>query len=316
MPDKKPTGILPGDGHAASMLFDGVAGANLLCTSFSRGGPGPPCVGLFSRIEPRRQNLLAVACGKSPDALIRSWRTTIGEPPAEVGIVNVIARPRSASRASAIGTPPGRGPVTTVESMDSVDEIDASVGAYLDEWAGNGNRTALCFDSLTPMIRGAGIDATRRLVLALTRRVENADAVAHYHLDRDAHERATFDELRSLFDAVVDPSVEGERDSEREDAAFDALGSSRRRAVVRHLAAEERAVTLSDLAERVSDDERERRVTVPTDHFARVYVSLQVTHLPRLAAAGIVAIDEDRRTVRLNRTERVESCLRRLGWTG
>ncbi|WP_101297801.1 DUF7504 family protein [Halegenticoccus soli] len=316
MSDEEPiTGANAGDCRSASGPLEGGEGSNvLLYTGPPSAERDPACVELL-RGDPSKRNLLAIACGKSPDTLIRAWRRSIEEPPAEVGIVNVTERTRSASAgAPEASGAPARPPTMTIESMDCPARIDASVGMYLDEWEGNGNRTVVCFDSLSPVLRRAGVDSTRELVSALRRRTSDADTVAHYHLDRSAHDRATLDALASSFDAVVNRSSEGDP-AARADVVFDVLRSSRRRTVVRYLAEEGPTADLCELADHVARDERGRRTSVPSDHAARVYVSLRCTHLPKLATADLVAVDDERRTVRLtDRTEHVETYMRHLDW--
>jgi DNA-binding transcriptional ArsR family regulator len=72
------------------------------------------------------------------------------------------------------------------------------------------------------------------------------------------------------------------------DAVFDALSSQRRRAVVHCLASRSGAAPVDALAERIAAWERDERVAA----------SLRHSHLPKLAALGLVDYDERSETAR------------------
>ena len=70
---------------------------------------------------------------------------------------------------------------------------------------------------------------------------------------------------------------------------FDLLSNHRRRYTIHFCKQEERAVTLSDLAEQVAAWEQEKTVEeIEWAERKRVYTSLQQTHLPTLADAGMI----------------------------
>ena len=81
------------------------------------------------------------------------------------------------------------------------------------------------------------------------------------------------------------------------DVLFDLLGSRRRRLVLRHLR-HEGETDLGDLAEQVAAWENGTTVEeVDYQQRKRTYTSLQQTHLPTLAEAGVVEFASDRGTV-------------------
>ncbi|ELY49560.1 DUF7344 domain-containing protein [Natronorubrum bangense] len=93
------------------------------------------------------------------------------------------------------------------------------------------------------------------------------------------------------------------------DTAFDLLTDQRRRAVLRYLNDNEDPVSLSDLADHVALEERDRTsgtIAATGDALLgtrrRIELSLRHVHLPKLAAADAVTFDTDANTVSLCET--------------
>lgn len=81
-------------------------------------------------------------------------------------------------------------------------------------------------------------------------------------------------------------------------AALDLCRAERRRIVLATLAGRAQQVSLADLAATVVEHERHARPTAAADEaLTRVESSLHHVHLPKLAAAGVVDYDADRRLV-------------------
>jgi len=93
------------------------------------------------------------------------------------------------------------------------------------------------------------------------------------------------------------------------DAVFDALSSQRRRAVVHCLASCSGAEPVDALAERIAAWERDVHETTPRNHDERVAASLRHSHLPKLAALGLIAYDERSETARFEGHAAVEEWL-------
>lgn len=84
-------------------------------------------------------------------------------------------------------------------------------------------------------------------------------------------------------------------------SVFEAIGASRRRATCEYLAAtDDDTVTLQEVATHVVTTEQDERDGHVADEAAerRVLVALHHQHLPKLADAGVVAYDHERKLVR------------------
>ena len=73
------------------------------------------------------------------------------------------------------------------------------------------------------------------------------------------------------------------------DEIYKLLSNHRRRHTIHYLKRHENSTTLSDLAEQIAAWEQEKPIDeLTSDERKRVYTSLQQTHLPRLANAGMI----------------------------
>ena len=106
------------------------------------------------------------------------------------------------------GTP---GCETTGVSVDSLSNpadltgLGIEVSRFLDRSRRRDAETKICVRSLTALLQFTDLRRTFRFLHVLAGRVEAAGAVAHYHLDPDAHDDQTVGSLTSLFDAAVEP---------------------------------------------------------------------------------------------------------------
>ena len=97
----------------------------------------------------------------------------------------------------------------------------------------------------------------------------------------------------SVFETVFDRGVgSGIKESE----IFHILGNDRRREIICTLAREGDELSVSELAREIADIEEE--LDSSKNLYKSVYVSLQQTHLPKLARKDIVVYDKDAQTVR------------------
>ena len=84
-----------------------------------------------------------------------------------------------------------------------------TIGGQLSEWEASDARTVVCFESLTALLERNGLRGAFRFLCLLGRRLESADAVAHFHLDPDAVDDRTLYTLFPLFGTVVEHDESG-----------------------------------------------------------------------------------------------------------
>jgi len=95
-------------------------------------------------------------------------------------------------------------------------DIIAPLSEQLTRWQGNGNQTVVSVQTLTVLLEYVDFDTAFRYLHILTHRVQAADAIGFYHMDPDIHDEETVNTLKTLFDAVVEVSDDGETWSVRE----------------------------------------------------------------------------------------------------
>ncbi|WP_129114309.1 DUF7504 family protein [Halegenticoccus tardaugens] len=164
------------------------------------------CTDLLRPHDAANENVLWVSYTRSPDAQLRRWRTHADARPAAIGIVSVGESMRAVgavgSDAGAVGS--AAGPIETVANPNDLTGLGIAINEYLLRWEGNGNRTIACFDSLTALLQYVELETAYEFLHVLTGHLYAADAVAHFHMDPNAHESRAVESVASLCDAVVD----------------------------------------------------------------------------------------------------------------
>lgn len=83
------------------------------------------------------------------------------------------------------------------------------------------------------------------------------------------------------------------------DASFALLAAARRRYALAYLAGRSHPVALADLAEAVAVREHGDPIAaIPDPEVRRIYLSLYHLHVPKLAEAGVIEYDPDRKAIR------------------
>jgi hypothetical protein len=196
-----------------------LTGANstlLLTPSF---GDEADCVDLLHPDAAEETNVLWVSYTKSPDQQLRRWREHTDERPAEMGMVSVEDSTRSvAAEAGGNGGPSGpslpetNAPVETVNSPNDLTGLGIRITEFLTDWEDNGNRTVVCFDSLTALLQYVDLETAYEFLHIITGRMAKTDAFAHFHMDPDAHDDQTVAIITSLMDAVVETDDGGDHE--------------------------------------------------------------------------------------------------------
>lgn len=163
------------------------------------------CRTFLSVDTPEEARLLVVSLtGTAQDCLNRWEDAHEGAMPADVGVVAV--RGTAGSGDPAAGNGPGpvtAGGVTTVGSAGDLTGIGIAVSEFLSAWGIDGP-TVLCFDSITTLLQYTEVKGVFRFLHVLTRRIEQAGASAHFHMDPAAHDDRTVHIITSLFDRIIE----------------------------------------------------------------------------------------------------------------
>jgi hypothetical protein len=320
------------------------AGTNVLLLVADPTADGP-CVELLTTSPGHGERVVDVALDRTLDDRLRVWTDRAGDAfPSRFAFLTAGDSRRSGTAEETLDSGRWIDPVVVSNPYD----LALALGGTLVEFENDGP-AAVCFHSVTALLERTSTEATAQFLATLTRRLRTTGSVshAHFHMDPEAHDDATVERLRLLFDAVVEhrsgewtvtvQDVDEERPGDARgeapetfaatDVRFDAvelprsldrvmelLSSSRRRAVLYyHLDPEtrERApddpVSLDRLVDYLA--EREFGADPADDDRTSLHTSLVHAHLPKLDDAGIVDYDPEARTVRYHDNPVLWACV-------
>jgi DNA-binding transcriptional ArsR family regulator len=255
---------------------------------------------LLSARDPRRTNLVVVLYDAVPDEWLTAWLQQVGTRPADLHVVSVGESTRSGSGAAAHSPPPGspsgNATIRTVEDPGNVTELGITINECLTE-DGDGERTALCFDSVSALLQWTSLEYAVQFLGILAGRLGRNDRTGVFVVRPDAHDERTRRALESALGTVVTDGNDHGGDAESTDTVLEALSDPRRRDALRILLVE-RSSTVEELAtglvrDRPSDADR---TTVSKEELA---TELYHWHLPQLANTGFVEYDAESGTVEL-----------------
>jgi hypothetical protein len=195
------------ESEAAEHVRGELAGVSNALVLASADDPGLDelCPTLLLAEEPEETDLLWVTYTSTPDACIRKWLRHADERPADLKVISVGDVMRSAAAAQSGGSRvPTRSAVDSLSNPADLTGLGIKISEQLQEWNDDGNRTVACYDSLTAALQYTDLQTLYKFLHVLTGRFETVDATAHFHLDPDAHDDATVNTLKSLFEAVVE----------------------------------------------------------------------------------------------------------------
>jgi hypothetical protein len=253
---------------------------------------------LWAQRDPRETNVLAIASQRNPVEWLDAWEEEVGDLPRKVGVIRV-GRPLDSrvdldrSKHEGISLP-----LTSVERPSDLGELYTAITLYATEWLHTDQKTVVWLESLTPLLENVGIQRTLDFVDRLGDRLETLGATAYFGLDPAVHEKYTADVFRSSFDLVVE--ADGSEEPLRA-IPEEALAAPRRRAVLRALLSAGGSLSIEDGAARVAARENDRHPDGVEPIEARlVAIDLQHAHLPKLAEAGLIEVDTERRVASLS----------------
>lgn len=154
--------------------------------------------------------VLYVVTGNGLDEYRDKWVGHDG--PSRVGVISLGGPTRSASPTDV--QPDAADGVSvefrSVESPGNLTKIGVELNGLLSAWTDEGIRTTVCFESLTPLIQYSDVEKVYKFLHVFSNQVEAVDALAHYHLDPNAHDGSDVNLLMTTFDAVVEVDPDGD----------------------------------------------------------------------------------------------------------
>ncbi|WP_256295835.1 DUF7504 family protein [Haloarchaeobius salinus] len=128
--------------------------------------------------------------------------------PARKGLISV----GDVLRSAAEGGPDFGAPVVmdAVEEPTDLQGIGTAISRYCQRWDEEDYDIVVCFDSLTELLDHASPEVVFQFCHVLTSRLSSVDALAHFHLDPEAHSDETVATFQSIFDETVGETTEAD----------------------------------------------------------------------------------------------------------
>lgn len=193
-----------------SFIHESIAGAsNLLLQTQSH--EHEACVDLLS-VEPyTEESLLGVLYAESFENRVSAWNQYMDERPAETAAISIgdFTRSSAAARGGA-ATGPHREPLSYVPDASDLSALEATITERLSAIAQTEWQLVVCFDSITNLLQTVPHEQAVQFLRAVTRKMEAADAVAHYHFDPEPFAEETESEITTLFDSCVAVDEDGD----------------------------------------------------------------------------------------------------------
>ncbi|WP_436911219.1 DUF7504 family protein [Halosimplex marinum] len=185
-------------------------GDNVLvcCPSFTGAEPRL-CLDLLTPDGSTDVRALSVLFTQSPAEHVDAWQRVAGGYPTRMRILAVDASARSdRSRDGADEEDDGAegDPDRAVERVGSphnLTRLGVQIADCLDEWDDAPDRTVVCFQSVTTLLQYVDLDSAAEFLDVVAERCAATDAVAHYHLDPQAHDDEAIERLDDLFATTV-----------------------------------------------------------------------------------------------------------------
>jgi len=176
-------------------------GDNVLvcCPSFTSAEPRA-CLDLLTPGGSTDVHALSVLFTQSPGDHIDAWQRIAGAYPTRMRIVAVDADAGSKRTTEAVDTDRA---VERVGSPHNLTRLGVRVADCLDEWDGSAESVVVCFQSLTTLLQYVDVESAVEFLDVVAERCTATDAIAHYHLDPQAHDEGTIDRLRELFGTTL-----------------------------------------------------------------------------------------------------------------
>ncbi len=256
-------------------------------TVLLRGPHGETWGPIWDQRDPQGMNVLAITTRLDPIEWVDACEDQLGELPVKTGAIRLgtPVEPKTTDRSSHEAADL---PLTAVERPSDLDELYTAINLYITEWLHTDQQTVIWLESLTPVIEHVGAKRTIDFVESLADRLRMTGTVAYARIDPRDHDDHTLSLVGDAFDRVIEA-----------EPAEAVAADSREETVLRALRTENE-LSMRAIAGRVAARENARHPEGRDPSNARlVEIDLYHARLPKLADAGLVAVDWTGRTVEL-----------------
>ncbi len=157
---------------------------------------------LLLSLESPPDRVVGVTMSKSPWDFLEPWRRSFPTGSASFSFVstNTVSRSVAADSGGDWSATAG----SDVTRLDDVTPVDAFGKAIADQIGEDGERTAVCFHSLTDLLEFVDVETAFQFLHVVLSRVRQSGARGVFHIDAGVHDAETIVRLSTLFDLVVE----------------------------------------------------------------------------------------------------------------
>lgn len=157
------------------------------------------------------QNIVIMNAGGDPFDRLRNYQKQFDRPAGNVGIVDIGAESNTEKHNATLTSDSLGYSVETrsVSAVSDLSRIGIMTSQLLEDMQETGYPTAVCFDSLTPILQQVGTENMFQFLFTFKNSLSEDAVMSHYHLDHDAHDEQAVLTLRRIFDNVIEISEDG-----------------------------------------------------------------------------------------------------------
>lgn len=162
------------------------------------------CTELLSLGNPEENRVLWITMHESPQERVNIWEQHCAEQPREAAVIEV----GSGTNFDSVTSRPNLGddsiPLTTVDSPQDLTKLGVEIVDQLERWDSADEQVVFCFHSLSTFMQYNELKKTFKFLHALTAKVSQRGAIAHFHMDSEIHDSQTVSTLLPLFRSVAE----------------------------------------------------------------------------------------------------------------
>jgi hypothetical protein len=161
------------------------------------------CYELLGGEAPESVDLLRVVYHRTPEQLLDEWERHRGDQPANTVIVGVDDRVQSSALESDSPGAEARNIEVLAANPNDLTGLGMELNTALTELSKTDNQVYVCFDSVTALLQFVDTESAYKFLHMFTGQLHTVGAIAHFHMDPDAHDKQTLSRLKTTFDDMI-----------------------------------------------------------------------------------------------------------------
>lgn len=162
------------------------------------------CSALLDQGNSGETGVLFVTLTDTPADRLSFWEEHVGERPDRISVVYTSGADEADEAAESMD-------VRLVRDPGNLTKFGVKITEALDELRSEFENIVVCFRSLSVLLQYASPNQAFQFMQVLTDHFKQAGAVAHVHMNSDAHDSQTIATFSQVFDVVIKVEEDGTR---------------------------------------------------------------------------------------------------------